>query len=400
MKFNYQARTKQGDIYTGSIEASSKEVAASLLRERGLYPTFLEEDVTPVYARRIGFFEKVTKKDVVIFSRQLAIMFKSNISLTESLKALSSEFKNVDFKERIFKISEEVEAGTPFSQALARFPKIFSFFYVSVIKSGEASGKLSDSLNYLADHLEKEYHLTAKVRGALVYPSLVIFVIILVLILLVFFVLPNLIGVFETGGYDLPLSTKIVITLTTWLRTWWIFVLAGFVGLIIFAFKYSSTPNGRMFFDGMFLKIPLIGDFLKKVYLSRFAENFSTLVSSGLPVIQSLEITADIINNIHYKQAIFDAKEEMSKGKAISSVLKGFPQLFPSVFIQMFLVGEKTGMLDTTLMNVVDFYEKEIDRAIDNILSILEPILIVFLGFIVGGIMLSILMPLYQIMAF
>lgn len=399
MKFNYQARTKKGDVHTGFVEASSKESAVTILRERGLYVTFLEEAIPSVYARKIEFFGRITKKDIVLFSRQLSIMFRCKVPLIESLRVLSLQTKNVDFKEKILKISEEVEGGTAFSQALARYPKIFSFFYVAMVKSGEASGKLSEVLNYLADHLEREYHLTAKARGALIYPCLVIIVALLVLTLLVFFVLPNLIEVLEASGQSFPTSTKIVIALADFFRSWWWLIFSLIILLILFSFKYRSTESGRNFFDRIFLKIPILGLFLQMIYLSRFAENLSTLISSGLPIVQALEIVGDIIGNVSYKEVIIRTKEGVKKGEMISSILSRVPELFSPIFIQMVLIGEKTGTLDTTLMYIVDFYQKEVDRTIDNILGILEPALIVFLGFVVAGIMLSILMPIYQTMA-
>jgi len=398
MRFNYQARTKKGDVYVGAVEASSEESAVAILGERGLYVTFLEEAATPVFARRIEFFGRITKKDIVLFSRQLAIMFRSRVSLIESLRVLSLQTKNADFKEKIFKISEEVEGGTAFSQALARYPKIFSSFYVAMIKSGEASGKLAEVLNYLADHLEREYHLTAKAKGALIYPCLVVIVALLVLTLLIFFVLPNLIEVLEASGQSFPTSTKIVIALADFFRSWWWLIVLLIIVLISFFLKYRSTAGGRNFFDRMSLKMPILGLFLQMIYLARFAENLSTLISSGLPIAQALEIVGDIIGNVSYKEVILKTREEVKKGEMISSTLSRVPELFPPVFIQMVLVGEKTGTLDTTLMHIVDFYQKEVDRTIDNILAILEPALIIFLGFIVAGLMLSILMPLYQTM--
>jgi len=398
MRFNYQARTKKGDVYVGAVEASSEESAVAILGERGLYVTFLEEAATPVFARRIEFFGRITKKDIVLFSRQLAIMFRSRVSLIESLRVLSLQTKNADFKEKIFKISEEVEGGTAFSQALARYPKIFSSFYVAMIKSGEASGKLAEVLNYLADHLEREYHLTAKAKGALIYPCLVVIVALLVLTLLIFFVLPNLIEVLEASGQSFPTSTKIVIALADFFRSWWWLIVLLIIVLISFFLKYRSTASGRNFFDRMSLKMPILGLFLQMIYLARFAENLSTLISSGLPIAQALEIVGDIIGNVSYKEVILKTREEVKKGEMISSTLSRVPELFPPVFIQMVLVGEKTGTLDTTLMHIVDFYQKEVDRTIDNILAILEPALIIFLGFIVAGLMLSILMPLYQTM--
>jgi len=399
MRFNYQARNQKGDIYTGSIEASNQEFAAALLRERGLFATFLEEAVPSVYARKINFFDRITRKDIVMFSRQLAIMFKSKISLVESLRVLASQTKKANLKEKLLKISEQVEGGTSFSQALARYPKIFSSFYIAMVKSGEASGKLFEVLNYLADHLEKEYHLISKTKGALIYPALIVFSILLILILLTFFVIPNLLQVLEASGQTLPLPTRIVLSFTTFIRNWaWLIVLVIILSVFSF-FRYYATQKGKEFFDRIFLKIPIAGSFLKTIHLNRFAENLSTLISGGLPIVQSLDIVGDIITNLSYKQVIAKTREEVRKGEMISSVLSQHTELFPPVFVQMVLIGEKTGTLDATLMNVVDFYQQEVDRSINNILSILEPALIIFLGLVIAGLMLSILMPLYQTIA-
>ena len=396
MIFNYQARTQKGEVHTGQIEASSKEAAAALLQGRGLYVTFLEEATPPIYAKRIVLFERITIKDLALFSRQLAIMFKSKVPLIEALEVLSSQTKNIDFKEKIFKISEKVEGGVAFSQSLALFPKIFSPFYIAMVKSGEISGKLSEVLNYLADHQEREYNLTGKAKGALIYPSLILLVILLVIVLMVVFVIPNLAGVFEASGQELPTATKMVIALADFSRSWGWLVLLGAIALVVFLGRYYSTKKGRVFFDKTFLKIPIFGPFLKMVYISRFAENLSTLIASGLPIVQSLEVVGDIIGNVSYKEAILTARDEVRKGEMISSTLSRFPELFPPVFVQMSLVGEKTGTMDTTLMNIVDFYQKEVDRATDGIIGVLEPILIVFLGVVVGGIMMAVLMPMYQ----
>jgi len=396
MNFNYQARTPKGEVHAGQIEASSKEAAAALLRGRGLYVTFLEEATPPLYARRITLFERISRKDLALFSRQLAIMFKSKVPLIEALEVLSSQTKNVDFKEKIFKISEKVEGGIAFSQSLALYPKIFSPFYIAMVKSGEVSGKLSEVLNYLADHQEREYHLTSKAKGAMIYPSLILLVIFMVIALLVVFVIPNLVGVLEAGGQEIPVATKAVISLADFSRSWgWLVLIM--LGVLIFSLtRYYATDKGKAFFDKIFLRVPVFGSFLKMVYISRFAENLSTLIAGGLPIVQSLEVVGDIIGNVSYKDAILTARDEVRKGEMISSTLNQFPDLFPPVFVQMVLVGEKTGTVDTTLINIVDFYQKEVDRAIDGIIGILEPVLIVFLGVVVGGIMLAVLMPIYQ----
>ena len=399
MKFNYQTRTKKGEIRSGQVEASSREAAASFLQKHGLYVTFLEEAISPIYARRIKFFEKISQKDLVLFSRQLAIMFKSKVPLVESLRVLSQQTDNPDFKEKIMKISEEVEGGTALSKALENFPEVFSSFYIAMVKSGEVSGKLSEVLNYLADHLEREYHLTAKTKGALLYPSLIVFVVILVLLLMIFFVIPQLAEVLTTEKEALPWITMFVINSSAFVRDWgW----ALFIILVLFVagfLKYYRTDRGQRFFDREFVKFPLLGPFFKMINVARFAENLSTLISGGLPIAQALETVGDIISNTAYKEVIFKMRDEVRKGVPISAVLSRNPDLFPPVFIQMVLVGEKTGTLDSTLMNIVDFYQKEIDRMIDNALSILEPVLILVLGLVVAGLMLSILMPLYKMIA-
>ena len=400
MKYNYQVRTKKGEVQTGIVEASSREAAIVLLRKYGLYVTILEEATAlPIYAKRLKLFEGITRQDIVLFSRQLSIMFKSKVPLVESLNVLSGQTRNLDLKERILDLSEEVEGGTSFSGALSRHPEIFSSFYISMVKAGEVSGTLSESLEYLADHLEREYHLTSKIRGALLYPALIVVVVLLVITMMIFFVIPNLSEVLIGSGSELPTATKIVINSAAFLRKFgW--VLGLVILLVIFAaFRYYRSQKGKKFFDGLFLKIPVIGPFLKTINLALFAENLSTLISGGLPIASALQTVGEIVGNSRYKEVIFEARDRVRKGETISSVLSAAPEVFPPVFVQMTLVGERTGTLDSTLMNIVNFYKKEIDRTIDNLLSILEPLLIVILGVVVAGLMLAILLPLYQMVA-
>ena len=401
MQFNYQTRNKEGQIQTGTVEASSREAAIILLQKQGLYITLLEEiGGGPVYTKKITIFESIPKKDIVLFSRQLSIMFKSKVSLVEALEVLAVQNQNINFKEKIIKLSEEVRGGTSFSNALSQHPKVFSSFYISMVKAGEASGKLSESLGYLAKHVEREYHLMSKIKGAMVYPVLILFFSLIVLLLMVFFVIPNLTKVLEETGQEMPLITTLIIGLTDFLKKWfWLISLIG-VGGIAYIIRYYYTKEGKKEFDKLFLKIPSIGPFLKMMYLSRFAENLSTLISGGLPIARALTITADIVGNSVYKEVILDARDRVRKGETISSVLKLAPEIFPPMFCQMTTVGEKTGTLDKSLMDVVDFYQKETERTIENLLAILEPALIMFLGAVVGGLMFAVLMPLYKMMSF
>ena len=400
MKFNYQARTKKGEIQAGVVEASSKEAAILLLQKYGLYITYLEEVKVPFYAWEVKIFKRISLRDIVLFSRQLSIMFSSRVSLVEALVTIASQTKNLEFRERILDLSREVEGGSAFSKALSRHPQIFSSFYISMVKSGETSGKLSESLSYLADHLEREYHLVSRLRGAMIYPSLVIMVASVVLLLMIFFVIPQLTKVFQEAGQPLPIVTQLVIGLSLFLRKWGFLFIGLLAGLVIFVLRYIKTLEGKENFDKISLRLPLIGDLLKMVYLSRLAENLSTLISGGLPIAQALETTGEVVGNTVYKEIIFLTRDEVRKGEPISSVLRRYPEAFPPVFCQMTLVGEKTGTLEKTLLNVVDFYQKEVNMSIDNLLSILEPVLIIFLGVIVAGLMVSVLLPLYRMTAF
>ncbi|MCP6719505.1 MAG: type II secretion system F family protein [Patescibacteria group bacterium] len=399
MKFNYQARKKEGEIQMGVVEASSRKIALSLLQKQGLYVTYLEEAKAPLYAKRIELFTKITLRDVVLFSRQLSMMFGAKISLVEALRVLAGQTENLNFRDKILKLSEEVEGGSPFSRALSHYPEIFSIFYTSMIRAGEASGKMAESLNYLADHLEREYHLSSKTRGALIYPSLVFSMIFLVFFLMIYTVIPQLKIVIEESGVEVPRITQSVILASAFLKKYGFLLISGFFVFLFLLFRYYKTEAGKDLIDKYLLRLPIFGHFLKTIYLSRLAESLSTLISGGLMITQALDLSADIVGNSAYRKAILSARDEVRKGVPLSSVFALFPEIFSPVFIQMSLVGEKTGTLDDTLMSIASFYQKEAERGIDNILSILEPTLIIILGLGAGGLMFSILMPLYQLLS-
>ena len=397
MKFNYQARTQEGRVQTGVIEASSREAAITLLQKYGLYVTFLELTKIPFYAKKIEIFQRISRKDVVVFSRQLAIMFKSDVPVIEALQTISDQTKNQNFKEKILKIAEKVEGGTPLSVSLSSYPKIFSPFYTNIIKSGEASGKLSEVFGYLADHLEREYNFYSKAISATIYPAFVFFVFLIILILMVVFVIPQLSQVLGETGRELPNLTKMVITISNFLRRfWWVFILF-FLAVGTFLFKFLRTKEGKQAVDKLILKLPLAGEFFKKIYLSRLAENLSTLISSGLPIVRALEITGEIVGNETYKTIILKTLDGVKRGEPISLIFLRYSDFFPPLFIQMTVVGERTGQLDSSLMNIVNFYQNDVERTLDSFIGLLEPILIIGLGGIVAALVISILLPIYRI---
>ena len=397
MKFEYRAADEQGRHQEGIIQASSEQAALQVLDRHGLYITRLQEiKEEPLYARRISFLERVSEKEVMIFSRQLAIMFKSRVSLVDSLSTIGSQPKSKNFRRRIFQISQDVEAGTSFSDALSKHPDAFSSFYINMVKRGETLGKLSDVLQYLADHLEREHQLRSKIKGALTYPIFVIVIAFVVITLLTILVLPNLTQILEESGAALPLITQWVIAFSNFYRQWWWLVALLIVGAIVGIGRLSKTKGGRRVVHRALLKIPIVGGFLRLMYVSRFGENLSTLITGGVPIVESIGITGRIVGNETYERIIQRAKDSVAQGSKVADVFERYPKEFPPTFTQMIKVGEKSGALDETLAEIVKFYRGEMDRSVDAFISLIEPLLIVVLGVLVGGVMASLMLPLYQ----
>lgn len=381
---------------TGTVEASSKEAAAILLQKYNVFVTSIKEQTPLIFrSENISFLNKVSKKDLAIFSRQLAVMMQSRVPVTQSLKSLAIQVKNPAFRDKILKISQLVEEGNPLSEAFLAYPEIFNIFYVSLIKTGEASGKISESLYYLSDHLEREHDITSKISGALIYPIFVISVLFVVITLVIFFVMPRLIDLLKQTTAKPPLFTQLMIGFYSFLGHYGWVVMVGFVLLVLFIIYYFTTKEGKKRYDSFILKIPFIGGFFKKIFLIRFAENISTLIGAGLSINNALKITRDTLDNFIYKKILTETEEKVSEGEKISSVLVKYAEYAPPFVVQMIQVGEETGTLDKNLMEIVNFYEKEVKQAIETFTALLEPILIIFLGVVVALLAISVLEPLY-----
>jgi len=398
MKFSYRARTREGKVQKGTIEAFSKKGALNVLEKYGFYVTFLEETKKLAFFQKDIFPQRISLKDITVFTRQISIMLKSAISPVEALRSQVSQADNQGFREKILKIAEMVETGTPLSQAFSTYPDIFDSFYVNCIKSGEASGKVADSLNYLADHLESEYNLKSKIKGAMVYPIVVVTASIAVFGLVMFYIIPRMTSVLENLSGELPASTKAIIFLSNFIKGGgWILIVAFLGSLFLIPEYLKRSEEGKKFYDKFSLQIPILGDFLKKVHISRFSENLSVLIEAGLPITQALKITRKIIGNSVYEEIIENTEKRVARGETISSVLSRYPKEIPSFLIQMILTGEETGRLEYTLKNVVDFYKGDIGRFVDNLTKIIEPVMIIILGIMVGILVISIFVPLYQL---
>jgi len=394
--FTYQARTKKGDIQTGRVEAQDKKIAAGILQRKGLIVVDIEEsEDVPIYARRLAFFEKIKSKDVVILSRQLATLFDAEIPLITTLHTVAQQTDSILLREKMFEVSADVEGGASLSDAISKHSDIFSDFYVNMVRAGEASGKLSKVLSYLADHEEREYEVMAKVRGALIYPAFVVSGFIISAIVLMVFVIPKLTGILLEGGQELPIITNIIIKTSDFMRASWYILLFALVGGVMGFLKYIKTSTGKESWDRVQLKIPVFGEILKKVYLFRFAESLGTLLEGGLPVTRAIAISRDVTGNTVYKEILDDVQEAVRRGESIGSTLVLYKEM-PPLVTQMVVVGEQAGKLVSVLHNIASFYQKEVDTATDNISSLIEPILILVMGIGVGLLVAGVLIPIYN----
>jgi type IV pilus assembly protein PilC len=396
MKFSYQARTKAGNVEAGTVEASSRKAAIEVLHQKELFPTAIKELRQSQFLQKLNHFRGASLKEIVLFSRELATMLDSKVPLSEALDSLGHQTRNADFQEKIYKISAAIREGSTLSKALSAHPKDFSNFYVNMVRSGEASGNLAEVLDRVSTHLEKDYELQSKTMGAMIYPGIVLSVFVLIFIVLMVFVIPNLTQVLQAGGKELPAITKAVIGISKFFQNFW-YLIVGAIALSVFLLgKYLKTEEGKRVLDTASLKVPILGKFLKNLYLARFAENFSVLISAGIPISQALEVTSEIIGNKVYRDIIIESRNRVVKGEPFSSVLDRFPEYIPSLFVQMASVGERTGRISSTLMNIVRFYQKEIDAFVAGLSSILEPVLIIGLALMVGLLVAAVVLPLYQ----
>ena len=394
--FNYQARSKDGETQTGRVEAPNKKMATDILHRHNLIVVAIEEaKEVPIYARRIKFFERIKSKDIVIFSRQLTTLFEAEVPLVTALQTISRQTENMSFREKISEISADIEGGTSLSDALSRHPDIFSDFYVQMVRAGEVSGKIDEILNYLAEHIERQYEVASKVKGAMLYPVFVILSFFIALTVMMIFVIPQLTSILEQSGQDLPLLTDIIIGSSVFMRSYWYILLAVVVAGPIFFTRYIKTDAGKKFWDRAQLNLPIFGGILRKVYLFRFAESLATLVEGGIPITRALSISAEVTGNTVYKEIIKEAQREVQGGGTIAGALVVHGDI-PPLVTQMISVGEQAGKLVGVLKNVARFYQKDVDNAVDNIASLIEPILIVVMGLGVGLLVVGVMMPIYN----
>ncbi len=395
--FQYQARTKQGEVQSGVIDTSSEEAALDTLQRSGLIVVSVEERRGPsLLEMRLPFGRQVRQKDVVVLSRQLATLFEARIPVTDALKTLVSETGRPALRASLAEILDDVTGGMNLSQALAKHPQVFSSFYINLVRSGEESGKLQEVFTYLADYLERSYELTSKAKNAMIYPAFILFAFLGVLVVLLVVVIPRLTEIIQETGQPIPFYTQIVIAVSFLLRQWGLVLLIFIIALALFIWRWAQTAKGRYFFHGLQITVPILGGLYRKLYMARLTDNLQTLIAGGIPIIRALEISGDVVGNERYKQAIESAIESVKGGGTISAAFERVPEI-PALVTQMIKIGELSGRLESILGSIAKFYQREVDSAVENLVSLIEPALIIFLGVGIGVLVASVMVPLYNL---
>ncbi|HEY4497128.1 MAG TPA: type II secretion system F family protein [Candidatus Paceibacterota bacterium] len=398
MKFNYKARTKEGELQVGNIEAASRSAAATMLGGHDLFVLSIEEaEKKHWYDFFLGFLNKVKVKDLMIFTRQFATLLSAKIPISDSLNTLRQQTRNPILKDTVSDIQSDIDAGLSLSQSLEKYGDIFSVFYVNMVRSAELTGRVEESVNFLADYLEKETAIISKIRNALIYPAIMLVLFLIVAAFMAAVVLPKIEPVFIEAGVELPLFTKILIGGGKFLASWWWVVLlitAAFIALLV---DYLRTPEGKNTFDEIILRTPVFGGILKQVYVARFAESVSVLVKGGISMPQAMEVTGHTIGSTIYREMLHQTAEDLRKGELLSQSLSKNEKYFPPLLIQMTAIGESTGRLEELLDRVSRFYSREVDSLLDNLVELIQPVLMVFIGLSVGALFASILIPIFQL---
>lgn len=396
MKFNFKAKSQTGEYKEGTIEANSKEAAVALLQKNNFLPVSLEGENEGFNWVKLILkqYERVTVKELMVFFRQLAILIEARVPIIMSLSAITEQTGNKYFVKVIKEMINDIQDGMSLSGAMEKHKDVFSNLAINIIKAGEASGNLKKSIDYVAENIEKNYNLASRVKSALMYPCIVLVVFFLVGFFAVSFIIPRLTSVIKELNADIPWYTQIMISTGDFMAVYWwavAIIILGFAGGVYY---YARSEEGKREWDRMKIKLPIVGVILRDVYLARFAENLSVLLTSGVPIIRALNIVSSVVNNITYESIFLHASEEVKKGGNMSNVFKKSPEIPPMVS-HMVKIGEDSGQIDSVLVHISKFYDQETERMTRNLSSLLEPILMVVIGLAVGFMAFAILMPIY-----
>jgi type IV pilus assembly protein PilC len=394
----WKGRTVGGDVQTGELTVDNQDEVLTALRKRRIIITSVREKRKDLKLALPMIGAAVSTRDLAIFTRQFATMINAGLPLVQCLDILSKQTEKEFFRTVIAQTMREVEAGTTLAEALAKKEnsRVFDELFVNMVEAGEAGGILDDILQRLATFIEKAEALKRKIKGAMVYPAVVMTVACLATAFMLIFIIPTFARMFTTFGGELPLPTKIVMGLSSFLRSFWWAMLGGIVAIAFAIRRYYQTEPGRMRIDRLLLKVPVLGDVIRKGAVARFTRTLGTLISSGVPILTGLEITARTAGNRVIQEAIMAARASIREGETISAPLRQ-SNVFPPMVVQMISVGEETGALDDMLTRIADFYDSEVDSAVDSLTSLIEPVMIVFMGTVVGGMVIAMYLPMFKL---
>ncbi|MFA6274114.1 MAG: type II secretion system F family protein [Candidatus Paceibacterota bacterium] len=395
MLFRYKAVDDKGINKEGEIDAANRDMAISGLQRRGFIVISIKDAEAAKSFLKLSIFEKVPKKDIVILSRQIATLFEAQVSALKAFTMLAANSENKLLARKLNQVVDDLQAGVSISGSLAKHPDVFSDFYINMVKAGEETGKLNQTFLHLADYLDRQYALTAKTRNALIYPVFVIFTFFVVMGLMFVVVIPKLSAIILDSGQAVPFFTQVIIWLSNFFVNYGFLVIIFLVLVGIWLWRLSATEKGKAYLDKIKLSTPAVGNLYKKLYLSRMADNMDTMLTSGIPIVRSIDITAEVVGSRVYKNILKETADGVKSGLALSAAFEKHPEI-PPILIQMVKVGEETGSLGNILKTLADFYKREVDDAVDTLVGMIEPIMIVVLGLGVGLLLVSVLMPIYN----
>lgn len=397
MLFKYRAIDQDGHEREGTIEAPTQETAVSALQRRNLVISAIDSaDKKSAFEFNLPFLSSVNNREVVILSRQIATLFEAQVPALRIFRLLAAEGENKTLSEVLSAVGDDLQGGSPISKALSRHPKIFTPFYVNMVRSGEESGKLSETFIYLADYLDRSYDVSSKVQNALIYPAFVIVIFVGVMALMLTLVIPKISAILISSGQEVPFYTRIVIGFSEFLLSYGFFMVLAIVGGGFYIWQLLKTSAGQLVLDSFRLSIPFVGDLYRKLYLARIAGNLSTMLLSGVAVVEAIEIASSVVGSVTYERVLAQVSADVKGGSSISDAMDKHPEV-PGIMIAMTKVGEETGELGKILSTLAKFYNREVTNAVDTLIGLIEPILIVMLGLGVGTLLAAVLLPVYNL---
>ncbi len=397
-EFQYTARTQDGQLVKDKIRMKDEKSLADYLKSKGLILTSAKADKKENKLSLKNILNKISSVPItqkIFFTQNLSVMVKTGFSLAAALKTLANQSTNKRFKSVIFELQHDVESGISFSNALAKHPRIFSELFVNMVAAGEVSGKLDDVLINLTNQMKKDHGLIVKVRSAMMYPSVVVVAMVGIGVVMMITVIPQLTDIYSETDAELPLPTKVLIAFSDALRNQGIYILLGLIIAVFALTRIRKTKKGKYYLHLFLLKVPILSAIIKKINTARFTRTLSSLLKTDIPIVQTLQIISKTLGNVHYKKAMLDASEKVKKGISIAKTMQSYPKLFSPIVTQMINIGEESGTIDSVSEEIALFYEDDVEQTMEGLSSIIEPVLMLLIGAVVGVMALAVLMPMY-----